>query len=432
MIPEPIRDVLFGRRGSCTRTPVRTPVRAALISVFALLAATPASGAFAQAVLRDSVTPRPSAGSTIMWLDAGMAQTRQLQRDALWSAALGAGIQRATARSVFHLDAAALLGDNTTSAGQLLGAIAIAPLSSFEPLVTEITGSISRFRLSQDSSEGNRSLQLRQQLRLGNGVLTGGFSADAGISRSRRVDSEFARMLDYDATVHGVSGWLSRGNVSFSASWQRQRSNDFQLLYAAGFLLNRSASAYDLDHLSAIASFRRARWTVQGRVERQQGRSATTGTNGALSAAASFELLRGFTLNVGVGKQLADVLRGYPNASYSSVGVRYTRGLFNGGAPASTDLDKEAWLELPPVTGGILIVQVRAPEDAVVEIADSHSQWAPVLMERAGAAFVARIPLPSGNHRVAVRVNGGEWRAPRGLARVVDDLGGAAGLVVVP
>jgi hypothetical protein len=137
-----------------------------------------------------------------------------------------------------------------------------------------------------------------------------------------------------------------------------------------------------------------------------------------------------FTLVANTGKILADPLRGLPKAFYSSVGLRFSRAISR--RDAAAPLDREAWLDLPPVTGGILIVQVRAPENAVVEIADSHNNWTPALMERVGASFVARIPLPSGTHRVAVRVNKGEWRAPRGLARVIDDLGGATGLVVVP
>jgi hypothetical protein len=53
-------------------------------------------------------------------------------------------------------------------------------------------------------------------------------------------------------------------------------------------------------------------------------------------------------------------------------------------------------------------------------------------MVRDGGAFVHRLTLPTGTHRVAVRVNGGAWRAPRGLAAVADDFGGQAGVVVVP
>jgi len=40
--------------------------------------------------------------------------------------------------------------------------------------------------------------------------------------------------------------------------------------------------------------------------------------------------------------------------------------------------------------------------------------------------------LPPGSHRVAVRINGGAWRAPRGLVAVPDDFGGTVGVVVVP
>jgi len=45
---------------------------------------------------------------------------------------------------------------------------------------------------------------------------------------------------------------------------------------------------------------------------------------------------------------------------------------------------------------------------------------------------VQQLTLPAGAHRIAVRVNGGPWRAPRGLAPVNDDFGGKAGVVVIP
>ena len=67
-----------------------------------------------------------------------------------------------------------------------------------------------------------------------------------------------------------------------------------------------------------------------------------------------------------------------------------------------------------------------------VEVAGDFSAWEPVAMGRDGSFWIARVALGPGKHRVAVRVSGGEWRAPRNLARVRDDYGGEAGLVVVP
>ena len=82
--------------------------------------------------------------------------------------------------------------------------------------------------------------------------------------------------------------------------------------------------------------------------------------------------------------------------------------------------------------GAELGLRVTAASEAIVEVAHSANEWTPLRLTREGDAFVARIPLASGTHKVAVRVNRGEWRASRGLEGVSDDFGGNAGLVVVP
>lgn len=82
--------------------------------------------------------------------------------------------------------------------------------------------------------------------------------------------------------------------------------------------------------------------------------------------------------------------------------------------------------------GGELEVRVFAAADLEIVIAGDFSDWRPIRMEREGSVWVARVQLEPGKYRVAVQVNGGEWRAPRNLARVRDDYGGEAGLVVIP
>lgn len=83
-------------------------------------------------------------------------------------------------------------------------------------------------------------------------------------------------------------------------------------------------------------------------------------------------------------------------------------------------------------TGSTLVLEVRERAEARVELAVSFLDWTPRAMAYEGGRFVARLPLPPGNHRVAVRVNGGTWLAPAGLPRVDDELGGSSGLVIVP
>ena len=91
-----------------------------------------------------------------------------------------------------------------------------------------------------------------------------------------------------------------------------------------------------------------------------------------------------------------------------------------------------AHVEPAPGSGGELVVQIFAADTMVVEVAGDFSNWQPVPLQREGRILVARVRLPSGKYRVAVRVNLGDWLAPRNLARVRDDYGGEAGLFVVP
>jgi hypothetical protein len=60
------------------------------------------------------------------------------------------------------------------------------------------------------------------------------------------------------------------------------------------------------------------------------------------------------------------------------------------------------------------------------------TDWAVVPLERVGSDWRLARDVPPGLHRVAIRVDGGEWTSPPGLPRATDDLGGVVGLVTVP
>jgi hypothetical protein len=81
--------------------------------------------------------------------------------------------------------------------------------------------------------------------------------------------------------------------------------------------------------------------------------------------------------------------------------------------------------------GTVLIVRIRAPVAARVEVAGSFSGWEPIPLELKGAYWEAQVRVPPGRHRVAYRIDGGAWRAPSGLARL-KEFGGEVGLIVIP
>jgi hypothetical protein len=55
-----------------------------------------------------------------------------------------------------------------------------------------------------------------------------------------------------------------------------------------------------------------------------------------------------------------------------------------------------------------------------------------VTLTPAGDAFEAAAALSAGSHRILVRIDGGPWRPAANTPAVDDDLGGRAGLLVVP
>jgi hypothetical protein len=76
---------------------------------------------------------------------------------------------------------------------------------------------------------------------------------------------------------------------------------------------------------------------------------------------------------------------------------------------------------------------VRAPAASAVEIMADFTDWQPVPLSReAMGAWEVVLEIPSGMHRIEVRLDAAAWIAPTGTTRVEDDFGGAVGLFAVP
>lgn len=85
-----------------------------------------------------------------------------------------------------------------------------------------------------------------------------------------------------------------------------------------------------------------------------------------------------------------------------------------------------------PDSGGAFVVSLLAPGARRVEIAGDFSGWKPMVMQRArDHRWRVSLPLSAGPHRVNVRIDGGPWIVPDGLATVDDEFNGRVGLFVV-
>lgn len=379
----------------------------------------------------ESITARgvnaQSATSTVS-IEAGAIRIRQNNRRALVSPVLTLSARRAAARAA--VSGSALLvqsGDNAAASQLTLGGEFMAP--GLQSLRLETSGSATFF----DAPVGNRETST-------SGILRTHFVRDrygafgtVGSGVTQRGATKF------HAVKWDVGTWARRGRFSLSAALRQSYTRDYPLIEASEFVLTDSVMYSVRDFEGTVAAQFRA-VQLQATAAWRDGFGATVGHTNAVALAAVVHLNSRLALSLNGGKQLAEWLTGVPSARVFGASLRFN---LIGASPAKAQnkSNQPVGANASPFaaqverhTGGGATVRVRidAPESARVELSGSFNDWTVVTVTRTDGRFQHVLELPAGTHRVAIRINGGEWKAPEGLARVKDDLGGEAGLVVVP
>lgn len=185
---------------------------------------------------------------------------------------------------------------------------------------------------------------------------------------------------------------------------------------------------------SAEARFtwREARWWVTALVGRLAVTREGAGMWGGLQLGA--DLGRGTSLLLGMSSS-PRLLTGTPQSSARSavsLGFGFNAGIFDRAREGRTARPPEtaAFTVAPSMSGRIRItVRVRGADG--VEFASDCTQWTPVAMTRTADGWAVEVAALPGLHRANIRVNGGRWIAPPGLAPVDDDFAGEVGIFVV-
>jgi hypothetical protein len=133
-------------------------------------------------------------------------------------------------------------------------------------------------------------------------------------------------------------------------------------------------------------------------------------------------------VNLSLGRSPEDVVRGVPGARYVTVALRVTTAahvpLLHREAPGV----RVAALRV----GSEVRIDVSGVGGARVEMMADFTEWQPVPLVRDGDVWRVTRAITPGLHRIALRVDGGEWLVPRNLPRSEDELVGAVGLINVP
>jgi hypothetical protein len=355
-------------------------------------------------------------------VDAGAAQVEQTGRDAHIQAGTF-GVMWREGSPLF----AALLSGALTYAGDSASAAQAALVAAWRastqsPWQTEGGTTAAAFGASVLARGGSFSGFLRERFSLD----AGGFWAGAALGGTSRDN------LASHSTSLDLGAWYRSGEFETSASVSRVRTDDVALLTAAEIFQPNGATNFDLTDITGEVRYEHGSLLLDATGTFRTGSRTTVASQSALYIAAVWTFSPRYSVAVGTGRLLADPVRGVPDMQITMASVRValiplrTASVSNAarGAAFATLAQKSS--------GAVLAVRIVADDTAHVELAGSFSDWKPVPLTRTNEGWEAEIALPPGRHRVAVRINGGPWQGLRGTARVRDEFGGEASLILVP
>ncbi|HKU61522.1 MAG TPA: glycogen-binding domain-containing protein [Gemmatimonadales bacterium] len=164
---------------------------------------------------------------------------------------------------------------------------------------------------------------------------------------------------------------------------------------------------------------------------RRFGRSAPGLTLWGLSAYRGITPLLEFVASA--GRSGSDPVTAVPGSRYFALGLRLR---VRAGPPPlllpPTTTADAAPFHLGPALGSGREIVIRLGGAHRVELAGDFTDWRPIALDPWGeGAWRTIVTLPRGLHRLAVRVDGGAWRAPPGLKPITSEFGGEVAEIVV-
>ena len=351
-------------------------------------------------------------------LEAGVAELQQLGRDTRAAALLGVSWRRTDPRLASIFASNVSWARDSVAALQSVGAVVWSP-GAESRFATELGATGAAFGLSKIGRGGNASAYVRQRIRIGEGGVWGGGAFGSSVRDE----------LITHATGIDLGAWGRLGDLQGSVTLARYRTDDWPLFEAARMFLTRDAASYDVNDASLALHYERGNLTFDAAQSWRWGIRATDGSQRALTGAVAWSFSRRYALTVSAGRQLADAVRGTPDARIVTAALRYTWA----GVREADDDGASSYVRVVSAEGGgTLFIHVSAPSEAIVTVAGSFSGWEPIQLRRVADGWEAERFLKSGRYRVAVKIDNGPWRAPGNLAKMKDEFDGHNGLIIIP
>ena len=346
--------------------------------------------------------------------DVGLSHLQQTGIPTGSAGTAGLTFDAATARAWLQSNVLAARATQNRWTGQgLVTGTLIGPIARAAWWQLDAVGSL----FGQSNARPTTSGELAARLRGGRAAYGGAIGAAAGATAHAGTSSQTFRGL--------ADGWLTSGLERFFANAALTSAP------VLGFVPT-SLPTPRVRYLDVLAGWRHdaGSFGLGASVGYRDGMGEVD--NGSwIAGDASMWVASRAAVVLAAGTVLPDVVRGTPRSTYVSAALRISARphvrLMLGGKAASG-----VRARLTRGADGAQVIEIVAPDALQVELRADFTDWQSVQLERTGNVFRLAARLPSGLHRLAIRIDGADWTAPANLPRADDGLGGVVGLITVP
>lgn len=354
-------------------------------------------------------------------VDAGASRLHQSGFPVAGAATVGAAAEWLGDRAFVHSSilGARSGGDRTTGQWLVVGSAASPAWRAFQ---LQATGSASVF--GQTTLAPTTSADILGELRAANASAGASIGGGAGSTSHNAVSIP---------VVRGVAGaWWTHGvdRLSVDASMTRTRS----LFGEASILVDVSTTAVNYVDAGGTWLHDPGSWSLAVSAGVRNQNAVFQGGSSAAewhSVDVAAWIAPHAAIAASIGRTLEDLVRGVPRTGYATIGMRLSM------QPHLSILRRPVEINGPRLLvsrgdGDARRLDVVAAAMSRVELMADFTDWNPVPLVRTGSAWRLERAVAPGPHRIAIRVDGGEWIVPANLPKLADDLGGTVGLITVP
>ena len=216
-----------------------------------------------------------------------------------------------------------------------------------------------------------------------------------------------------------------------AAAWARA-GNATALLSITPTSVDDTIKYFDTE-LSAGVNLRKVDLTVSGGIRGGSNLPTLGGTATSWgSVSATGWIWPRIAVVASAGTYPVDLTQGFPGGRFASLSIRVGSRRFSPSTEPALDVRATKMFEVKPVNRTLQTIRIRSQSATTVEVMGDFTGWEPVRLDSEGSGWWSvTLAATPGLHEMNMRIDGGRWVIPAGMARKRDEFGGTVGVFLI-